>query len=301
MKVDSSPLITIVIPTYNRAALLLKSIGSVLAQTYTNWELFVVDDGSTDGTKECIRDLNDQRIHLISVPHCGNVAVLRNTGIALGTGEWVSFLDSDDLWMPEKLERQLEYLLQQGRLWSYGAYELMTGEGESLPLKTLKNPGLSGWITKELLTNETSAIVDTLLVSRKLFEEVGGFDADPRLIYREDLDFTLRLSLKAEVTAVPELLLRVLEHTGRSTNTIDDAHKRTAFLYEHFSNYCPDRNLKKIARKRQAYHEAEAAVKNISQKKYGRAFLQLSSAARKGDKLRHILSSVRRGIHKKQE
>lgn len=295
----SNPLITIVIPTYNRWNFLQQAIASVMAQTYTNWELFVVDDGSTDETREAVAALNDKRIHLLSIKHCGNVALLRNKGAYEGTGDWIAFLDSDDLWLPGKLELQLRSLHQQAGSWGYSGYELMNDEGQTIPMQAVRYTTLSGWITKELLMNDACAIIGSLMVDRKLFEELKGFDTEPGLIFREDYELILRLSLKAEAVAVPGILTRLREHEGRSTHTIEDAHKRTAFMYDYFANYCPDKKLKRIAKKRQAYHEAEMAISSMKQKKYRKAMGQLSSAFRKGDKLRHILSSLRHGISSK--
>lgn len=104
---SSFPLVTIVIPTYNRKELLQKAIASVLSQTYTNRELFIVDDGSLDDTKTLVSLIKDVRIYLIGLDHNGNIAHLRNSGAAAGSGEWIAFLDSDDEWISNKLEIQL--------------------------------------------------------------------------------------------------------------------------------------------------------------------------------------------------
>ena len=104
------PLISVVIPTYNRVTLLQKSVSSIVAQSYSNWELVVVDDGSTDGTADFIRGMGDPRISVLEMPHSGHIGGLRNIGVQAGSGEWIAFLDSDDVWMPNKLELQLEAL-----------------------------------------------------------------------------------------------------------------------------------------------------------------------------------------------
>jgi glycosyltransferase involved in cell wall biosynthesis len=97
------PLVTIVIPTYNRATLVQQAIASVIAQTYSHWELMIVDDGSDDGTSEAINAVNDSRIRILKMKHMGNIASLRNIGVKEGTGEWLAFLDSDDILIPRKL------------------------------------------------------------------------------------------------------------------------------------------------------------------------------------------------------
>jgi glycosyltransferase involved in cell wall biosynthesis len=290
------PLVTVVIPTYNRLALVQQAVASVVAQTYTNWELIVVDDGSEDGTSKMILSISDPRIKVVEMRHFGNIAVLRNTGAKTGSGEWLAFLDSDDLWIPQKLEIQLQMLLQEGKRWGYGGFELINKEMRAIPNKAGIYRPLSGWISKEVLTTEASVAIGTLLLERTLFEEVGGFNSDPGLLYREDYELVLRLALRAEVLAIPELLLRIREHSGRTTNAFEYGHDRTAFVYEHFIRTHPEKELAKIARRRMAYELAESAVKRIKQRKYSLAFRRLGKASINGDNWWHLLSVVRRGF-----
>ena len=231
---EINPLITVVIPTYNRASLVLKAIGSVLNQTYTNLELVIADDGSTDRTKQTILSLEDPRIKYIELPHTGKIGKVRNAGVAAGKGEWVAFLDSDDEWKSRKLELQIEKIKQTGKRWCYGKFELMDEAGNTVPAKTGIYRPVSGWVAEKLLTNEVAVVICTLLVERKLFDETGGFNTDDRLAYRDDYEFAIRLSLKEEAAALPEVLVRVLEHAGRGTNSIEHAHERSIAPYTVF-------------------------------------------------------------------
>ncbi len=289
------PYITVVIPTYNRRALVKQAVASVVAQSYENWELIVVDDGSTDGTAELIRSIPDNRIRVLELPHCGNIAVLRNIGVNAGSGEWLAFLDSDDIWAPKRLELQLR-LLQEGKRWGYGRFELMNEKMETIPNKDGTYQPLSGWITKEVLTCEASVNIGTLMVQRSLFNEVGGFNTAPQLICREDYEFVLRLTLQAETLATPELLTRVREHRGRTTTVFDDGNERTAFVYGYFIRTQQDPALIKIARRQRAYEFAEIAAKRMKQKKYLQAIQQLGKALFHGDNMRHVFSAIRRGF-----
>jgi glycosyltransferase involved in cell wall biosynthesis len=293
------PLISIVIPTYNRLSYLLQAVQSVLAQTYTNWELLIADDGSENGTKEKIGSFGDKRIHVLSIPHCGNIATVRNAGAAAASGEWLTFLDSDDLFVAERLELQLN-AVQKEEKWSYGGFELMSEAGETISNRSGKYTPLPGWITAALLTNETCVSIGGLMLKRTLFEELGGFDNDPELNLREDYEFALRLSLKAEAIALPQVLVRVREHENRSTNAVDDGNKRTAYLYGHFVKHCSDKRLKRIAVRRQAHHITEIAAKSLAQKNYRQACRQFGKAFWKGDKLRHIVAAFRRGTGSKK-
>jgi glycosyltransferase involved in cell wall biosynthesis len=293
---SSNPLVTIVIPTYNRAALVQQAIASVIAQTYRSWELIIVDDGSDDGTRELINTITDPRIKLLTKPHAGNVALLRNAGVDEGSGEWLAFLDSDDIWIPQKLEIQVFSLLQEGKRWGYGGFESMNDDMQTIPNKAGQFRPMSGWIIKEVLTTEASVTIGTLMIERTLFEEAGRFNEDAKLIFREDYELVLRLALKSEALAVPDLLVRVREHKGRATNRFEEAHDRTAVMYEHFIRSCPDKALAKIARRRMAGELAESVKTSIRRKKYLQATCRLCQALINGDKPRHLLSVVKKGF-----
>src|SRR5689334_2783621 len=115
-----APLVSVVIPTYNRLAFLREAVDSVLAQTFRDWELIIADDGSTDGTPEAMARLADPRVRVISLEHSGNPGRVRNAAIALARGRYVAFLDSDDWWEREKLSLQVEALrTRPSCLWSY--------------------------------------------------------------------------------------------------------------------------------------------------------------------------------------
>jgi glycosyltransferase involved in cell wall biosynthesis len=290
------PLISVVIPTYNRVLLLQKAIASILAQTYNNWELIVVDDGSTDGTSQLIRSMTDARISVLELPHSGHIGCLRNTGVRAGKGEWVAFLDSDDVWMPYKLELQLCALKKSGTRWCYGNFELMNELGHTIPVKAGTYCPMSGWIIRELLTTEATVTMCSVMVQRSLFEEVGGFSTDSRLLYRGDYELGLRLALKAEVTALPDVLVGVLEHEGRTTNGLKDGCERTALAYEIFLDTKPGKELKHLAKKRQASHLIEAASSRLSSGEYVIAGRQFAWALANGAGWKQWLAALYRGI-----
>src|SRR5262245_1813867 len=102
-----NPKISVIIPTWNRAQSVKRAISSALRQTHPPHEILVCDDGSTDNTEEVVRAMGDSRVRWIAGPHAGCPAVPRNRGIAASKGDWIAFLDSDDAWLPEKLEAQI--------------------------------------------------------------------------------------------------------------------------------------------------------------------------------------------------
>lgn len=131
---NMQPFVSVVMPSYNAEKYISEAIQSVIAQTYTNWELLILDDCSTDGTADkarCFSDL-DPRITLYSNPKNIGVALTRNKGMALAKGSWVALLDSDDIWHKDKLEKQLVAAENTGADIIYCSYSLMDKNGEHL-------------------------------------------------------------------------------------------------------------------------------------------------------------------------
>ena len=119
----NTTLVSVIMPAYNASATISDSINSVLAQTYANWELLVVDDASTDDTVALVKGYADQRIHLHLNPANLGVALTRNAAISNARGKYLAFLDSDDMWLPSKLEKQLEFMEQKKATISFtGTY-----------------------------------------------------------------------------------------------------------------------------------------------------------------------------------
>lgn len=133
MEKTNKPLVSVVIPAYNSELYISQTIQSVVTQTYTNWELIVVDDCSADRTKELVEAWvrRDSRIRLLACPENRGVAEARNAGIAAARGEWIALLDSDDLWVEEKLEKQLDLANSSGAKVIYCSYMLMRPDRET--------------------------------------------------------------------------------------------------------------------------------------------------------------------------
>lgn len=118
-----SDLVSIIMPSYNTENFIDEAINSVLNQTYKNWELIIVDDASTDSTDEVVEKfLNDRRIHYIKNKENYGAAVSRNFAIKQAKGKWIAFLDSDDIWLPQKLERQINFMIKNKYSFSYANY-----------------------------------------------------------------------------------------------------------------------------------------------------------------------------------
>ncbi len=193
--------VSVIIPTHNRAGRVGEAIGSVLKQTYRDWELIVVDDGSTDGTAEVVRAFDDARISYVSQDNRG-VSAARNRGIAEARGEFIAFLDSDDRWEPCKLEVQMAFFSAHPDAHICQTEEVWIRNGVRVnPRKKHAKP--SGWIFKECLplcVVSPSAV----MIRRAVFDAIGLFDE--ALVAAEDYDLWLRASLHYEIATLPDAL-----------------------------------------------------------------------------------------------
>jgi glycosyltransferase involved in cell wall biosynthesis len=181
------PRVSVIVPTFNRAALLVEAIDSVLAQQGVAFELIVVDDGSTDGTPDVLADYGS-RITVIRQENRG-VSAARNRGVAAGRGELIAFLDSDDLWRPGKLRTQVAYMDAHPELGICQTEEIWIRDGRRVNprLRHRKTAGIFFERSLELCLVSPSAV----MLRRELFKAVGGFDED--LPACEDYDLWLRI------------------------------------------------------------------------------------------------------------
>jgi len=201
--------ISAIIPTYNYGRFLREAIDSVLAQTYPVLELIVVDDGSTDDTPQILASYGD-RIRAIYQTN-GGVGAARNRGIAEARGEYVAFLDSDDIWLPAKLEKEIALFDADPDLGLvHCGAETFDNSGKILFVSL---SGCEGWVGPDLLRLERTVIAapgSGTTVPKRVAEEIGGFD--PRLQPSEDWDFCYRIAERYRVGFVPEVLVRYRMH-----------------------------------------------------------------------------------------
>lgn len=211
---ESHPIVSVVIPSYNRAALLPRAITSVLNQTFPDLECIIVDDGSTDQTVALVEKFQDPRLRLIRLPDNKGVGHARNIGIRSARGELIALLDSDDEWLPQKLERQITRMRDTADPKVTVVYCLCYGyDGATdrmTPHHTLIYEGDVFW---HLLTGWHPPTPSLFLVKRASLQDVGGFDE--RITYAEDYDLWLRLAqTHNHFLAVGELLVNKYENTG---------------------------------------------------------------------------------------
>lgn len=229
------PLISVIIPTYNSQEFIEETINSVLEQTYNDFEIIVVDDESTDDTLKILNRLseNDNRIKYFQVSHSGRPSVPRNFGVKKAAGEYIAFLDADDLWINNKLQKQLhffknnpEHILVYSMSVTFGETNLFSPSFEVLPLLNKAS------ITKnELIQNGNSITCSSVLIKKEKFLEVGGFDEDPKLQV-EDYDLWIRLGELGKIGFIPRILTYYRIHSKQFSSDWQTKQNRVKYLAE---------------------------------------------------------------------
>ena len=213
---ESHPLVSVVIPAYNRQDLIRRTIESVVAQDYPNIEIIVVDDCSKDNTESVIREYGNRIVYHRHERNMGAPAT-RNTGLKASRGEFVAFLDSDDTWLHNKISSQVELMLSSGRdtVLVYTGMLKVTEDGKVIGKKV---PKIRGRIFSSLLKDNVIGSTSIPLLRKDAVLEVGGFDEN--LPSRQDLDLWLRLARNWLVDYVPGHLVNYYIHENRISSNI---------------------------------------------------------------------------------
>lgn len=242
----NNPLVSVVIATYNMAAYLPMAIQSVLSQTYQDIELLVVDDGSTDDTREVLKSyLENSRIHYFCQENSGQAAA-KNHGVQKSNGQYVAFLDADDMWMPEKLDLQIPLFSRSqtlGVVYARHLYIDQTGR----ELSTVNHKLLRGRITGPLLIANLIPF-GTSIVKKECFERLGGFKENMRMGI--DYDLWLRFSTQYEFDYVDRPLLRYRVWPGQMSNNCMGRYRSGIDIMKNFLREFPgfvDKNTEKEA------------------------------------------------------
>ncbi|MBI1203468.1 MAG: glycosyltransferase [Rhodopseudomonas sp.] len=213
-----TPVVSVIIPTYNRAGTLARAIDSVLAQTWRDLELIVVDDASSDGSRDVIAGYADNRLRYLRHDARKGGAAARNTGIVAARADLVAFQDSDDAWLPEKLQAQIEYMnLHAADAVVYTGMKRFNrnGSAEYIPPESIALR--QGDILPSLL-RENFVSTQTILVRKALLEEIGMFDPDlPRF---QDWDLVLRLAARTSFGLIDRPLVDVYETAGNISSIV---------------------------------------------------------------------------------
>jgi glycosyltransferase involved in cell wall biosynthesis len=211
-----SPQVSIVVPTHNRAELLREAVASVLNQTFQDFELLVVDDGSTDHTREVISGFRSRQLTHVAWDRCGNLSMLRNAGIRQSSGQWIAFLDSDDLWRRDKLALQAElFRSEPGAGFVVSGYDIFSAAGaERTKLYGQERGSSVRSIFDDLIRGRITLCSSSVLIRRTLIDQAGPLNETLRT---GDYEFFTRLAWHALAAIVHQPLVRVRKHEGNSS------------------------------------------------------------------------------------
>lgn len=204
-------LVSVIMPSYNTALYIKETIQSVLNQTYKNWELFIVDDCSTDDTDHVVQQfLDDKRIHYLKNEVNSGAAISRNRALREAKGRWIAFLDSDDLWMPDKLEKQICFMEKNNFHFSYTEYEEMDEYGKTLDIrvsgpKRITEIGMYAYCWPGCLTVMYE------------WNEVGDIQISD-IKKNNDYAIWLKVCKKADCYLYPKVLAKYRKRTGSISN-----------------------------------------------------------------------------------
>lgn len=275
---------SVILPTFDRPQYLRPAIESVYAQTFADWELIIADDGSSAETRSGLRGLtaSDPRVRILWLPHAGNPARARNAAIEAASGRYLAFLDSDDVWAPSKLEKQLAALRRHpGRRWSYTASDRIDQEGRPLgaaPAGGPPPPLPEGWIIAPLLRLELNVAMPTVMAERGLALEAGGFDEEQR--FGEYHDLCARLALRSEVVAVAEPLCSVRAHGAHYSGDRIAAYRSWVRLHGKWAELAPTPALRAHCRRQRARASLVLAGLQVDRGDRGALWASLGEASR---------------------
>ena len=235
---EENPLVSVIVTTYNRKELLKETLESILNQTFKNFELIVVDDGSTDNTKDIVNSTEDSRIQYIYTENWGGPAKPRNIGIKRAKGKYIAFCDDDDLWLPQKLEEQLKHF--DDNVIGVGTSSILFGDVSFHKQKTIKNNILLKF--DDILKNGGAPL------SSLMIRNMGYlFDENKSLIYVEDSDLQLTIMLKTgkmiKLLSSPLVIYRV-----QSTNSSSYVRKseNSLNIIKKYENYLSEDQLNEL-------------------------------------------------------
>jgi glycosyltransferase involved in cell wall biosynthesis len=225
-----NPKVSIVIPTYNRADFLPKTIQSVLNQTYQDWEMIIVDDGSTDKTEEIVKGYKESGIRYIVHKSNLGISAARNTGIKKSKGKYIALLDSDDEWFPEKLSCQMKIFQEKDSKCGVVCTSGYMVKGSKLICTREIPADLDNFYERFLFEN--FIWVSSVLVKKECFEKAGLFDENLKSC--EDWDMWIRIAKYYKLIFLETPLIKYVIHSGQlSENILEKINARKRILFKH--------------------------------------------------------------------
>ncbi len=259
----SEPLISVIVPTYNRADTIRQALQSVVDQTHDNFEVFVADDGSTDNTEDVVRSFNDPRIHYLRLEHTGRPAVARNEALRKSKGSFIAFLDSDDIWYPEKTARQLAVFEKYPDLLAV-ATTVMWFDGTS---EWREDRLWSDWRVRMVDVMKNNMIVySSTLMRASLIQQIGLTSEALEVNASEDFEYWLRLLdyKDRSILIMKDVLTKYRTHKGShvfvlSKKTLPEE-ERYAFCLNMYKHKYPELVRDYIAAYKQRMNIVRATI-----------------------------------------
>lgn len=258
MTAERDPFISVIIPTFNRRGLLKETVESVRGQTFRDFEVIVVNDGSDDGTAEWLDAQSDLR-HLDQ--ENSGIATSRNNGAALADGEWLAFLDHDDLWAPDKLEIQTEFIRTSPDVGLVSAKHVRLGRKHP----TTRN---RHWIKGDLLVkafSESFIHTSSVLIRKDVFHHIGGFPAQYR--FADEFDVWLKIAAAYPIAYVDDPLVFIRFHESNTSHDRIGVRRDTYDIL--MKNYDPSRIPRQVFLRTMSDHDIS----------FGRAYLRADNLA----------------------
>jgi glycosyltransferase involved in cell wall biosynthesis len=233
--VDDTPLVSVIIPTYNHARYLGNAIDSVIAQKYPNIEIIVIDNYSTDETEAKVNEYLPGKIKYLKFNNQGVIAASRNYGVNSAKGEMIAFLDSDDEWLEDKLTLQVSHLLGEGVACVATNY-LTIGDGSFIysQSKMRADTEYRDYTYQDLII-KNPVINSSTLMMKSLFQRLNGLDESPDLIALEDWELWLRASRTGKIRILTQKLVKYRIHDSNRRDK-RDVHQRVRKIFERHQN-----------------------------------------------------------------
>ena len=220
--------VSIIIPTYNSFQYLPSAVNSVINQTYVDWEMIIVNDGSSDNTEEWVLTQSDPRIILISQENKGK-SVARNVGIERATGEYIAFLDADDYWEPRKLEKQIQRIENSPDIGLVYTWTALANE-QCKPTGRVIGSVAQGEVWEDLVQDNIIVCGSTPMIRKECFSTVGNFSPD--LPLSQDWDMWIRIAARYRFAVIQEPLVRYRQHSNNTSKNWEMMQKYNVLVLE---------------------------------------------------------------------
>ncbi|GMR12454.1 MAG: hypothetical protein BMS9Abin29_0643 [Gemmatimonadota bacterium] len=289
-----APQVSVVMVCRNGLPYLFEALGSVLAQTFTDWELVFWDNGSKDASREAAARLSPG-VRVLGSPAPIPLAEARNRLTDAARGKYVAFLDADDLWYPQKLERQLSDMIADGSTWSYTDCHIVSARGVPMGRFARRVPQRSGQVNRALL-RENFIPLSTVVIEREALLEAGGFDVT--FAVANDYDLWLRLSTSTAVLACPGVLSAYRVHGSNLTSRYRVTYRENRLIYRRWAVAADQpAQVREAAREAQALLSLRWGLREIFEgRSLTRGFRRLRVGVRRAKRLRTLIHFAVRAV-----